>query len=90
MYNTKQFRALTIDQVLVISHFKITSVTAGPRPDSVLIHLQSDVIIRGGCPEAVVLRESESPTSIFTGIKLVYSNTLFISYLESVGCGFKE
>ena len=87
--NTKHFRELTLDQVRVISaSFKITSIATGPKPDSVLIHLQSDGLIRGGRPEAVVLRES--CISGLMGIRLVYSNGYFISFLDELGYGFKE
>ena len=81
--NTKQFRELTLDQVKFISvNLNIASISTGPRPDSVLIHLEGAG--RGGRPEAVVLREN------CNGIWLVYSNVYFISLLDESGYGFKE
>lgn len=86
--NTKQFRELTLDQVKFISvNLNIASISTGPRPDSVLIHLEGAG--RGiGRPEAVVLRENCN-TGLM-GIWLVYSNVYFISLLDNSGYGFEE
>jgi len=92
--NTKHFKNFTLAQIQFISvNFTISSITPGQEMNSVFIHLKNNTRLRGGLPEAIVLREftpGSKGLELFLGLRLVYANVYFIELLASENLGFEE